>query len=178
MEAAEFHDCEFTGMALAGAVLDSCRFLSCRFLRCDLSLVKIPDTRFGGCTFEDGRMPGVNWTQGMWLAQDLHGPNVMVRCDVSMGDFSDLDLCDAEFRDCRARDVSFREARLARATFDGTDCGGADFRGADLTAARFVGALDLAIDPKVTTVTGITLDTGGAQAILAGLGVVIETPPG
>jgi uncharacterized protein YjbI with pentapeptide repeats len=171
---AEFRECTFTGVAFSGLEVRRCRFVECRFIRCDLSVMKPIDSGFAGCSFEDGRLTGIDWRAGRWPKDPMHESNRFERCDLGLSDFSDLNLPGLVVTECRAREVNFRNAKLGGADFSGTDCTGTDFAGADLSGARLVGAAAVHLDPRVTRLTGAVLDADGARRLLAVLGIEIE----
>ena len=168
---AEFRGCTFAGADLHGVLVRSSRFIECHFERCDLSLWRPVDSLFGASRFEDCRMLGIDWTLAVWPRVPLHGPNVFVRCEMSMGTFANLDLGPVTFEECRLRDVSYRETRMDGGRLDRSDCLGADFHGADLTGAGLVGVDGLAVDPRVTKLEGASVDGVAGAAILDMLGI-------
>jgi uncharacterized protein YjbI with pentapeptide repeats len=171
---AEFRSCTFIGCDFSGAQIRKSRFVDCHFQRCDLSLFKPTDSVFGGSRFEDCRMLGVDWTMAVWARVPLHEPTVFVRCDLSLGTFTDLDLALVTFEECRLREVSYRNARLVGARFQGSDCEAADFLGADLTDACLTGVRGLWVDPRTTKLEGATVDATSAVVILESLGINLD----
>jgi uncharacterized protein YjbI with pentapeptide repeats len=170
----EFIGCAFGGASLASSELRACRFVECTFARCDFAVARLVDSFMTGCTFEDCRLPGIDWPRGRWADHQLHGPNAFERCDLSMGVFDDLDLSALVMTGCKVRDASFRGTKLIGANLQGSDLDGTDFTGADLSHARLTDTPGLALDPRLSDLTGATVDFAAAMGIVGTLGVAIE----
>jgi len=167
----DFEDCVFRRCAFPGAIFRACEFTSCTFLQCDLALVRLTNSSFSGCRFEDSKLIGVNWAEARWAASKLWRPVHFVRCVLDHSTFLGLDLTDVSFEECVAHDVDFREANLTRALFRGTDLDRSLFAGTDLTEADLSGARNYRIHPAENKIKKAKFSMPEAMSLLEGLDI-------
>lgn len=169
----EFEDCSFTKCSFRETVFRSCSFMDCVFAECDLSLMKMPGSKFSGVSFRDCKMMGINWTEACWPQTKLRDPVGFVRCILNHSTFFGLDMTGLRLEGCTAIDVDFREARMARSHFQGTDLSGSSFAATELTEADFSTARNYSIDVRENIVKGAVFSLPEAIALLAGIDVVV-----
>jgi uncharacterized protein YjbI with pentapeptide repeats len=169
----EFYDCVFLRCSLGESVFRNCRFVNCVFRECDLSLVRVPDSRFTSTRFENSRVVGVNWTEADWPQAGLGDPIGFFESAISHSTFMGLSLIDVEIRDCVAIDVDFREANLSRADFTGTDLSRSLFSSTDLSEADLSRARNYQIDPGQNRLKQARFSLPEAMSLLYSLDIVL-----
>ncbi|HZJ93424.1 MAG TPA: pentapeptide repeat-containing protein, partial [Thiopseudomonas sp.] len=64
----EFEECSFIDCTFTSATFENCNFINCSFTRCQLSLIRVPYTRFFAISFVECKVLGVDWTRANWSA--------------------------------------------------------------------------------------------------------------
>jgi fluoroquinolone resistance protein len=169
----EFYDCVFLRCSLVESVFRKCHFVNCAFRECDLSLVRVPDSRFTSTQFENSKVVGVNWTEADWPQAGLGTPVGFLKSAISHSTFIGLSLSDMEIRDCVATDVDFREANLSRAVFAGTDLARSLFSSTDLSEADLSRARNYQIDPGQNRLEQARFSMPEAMSLLYSLDIVL-----
>ncbi len=171
----EFDSCSFDGCVLSECSFYRCRFAGCRFSNCDLSVLRVPNTRFVDVGFTGSKLVGVDWTKA--------GDSVVSRMPLSVGFdgcvlnlsiFFGLQLKGSRLARCTAHEVDFAEADLSEADCSGSDFAGSTFLHTDLTRANFTGATGYAINPAANTVKKARFSLPEAVSLLSGFDVIIE----
>ena len=166
-----FEECVFRRCAFPGTMFRSCDFTSCLFLRCDLGLVRLLNSSFSGCRFEDSKLLGINWTEARWAASKLWRPVHFFRCVLDHSTFLGLDLTEVHIEECVAHDVDFRDSNLTRALFRGTDLDGSLFANTDLTEADLSAARNYRIRSAENRLRGTKFSMPEAMSLLEGLDI-------
>jgi fluoroquinolone resistance protein len=170
----EFYDCVFLRCSFDESVFRNCRFANCVFRECDLSLMRVPDSRFTSTRFENSKVVGVNWTEADWPQAGLGNPIGFFTSAISHSTFMGLSLRDIEIRNCVAIDVDFREANLSRADFAGTDLSRCLFSSTDLSEADLSRARNYLIDPGQNVLRQARFSLPEAMSLLYSLDIVLE----
>ncbi|QUJ69865.1 pentapeptide repeat-containing protein (plasmid) [Photobacterium sp. GJ3] len=134
----EFEDCEFTDCNFSESTLKHCKFINCYFDRCNLSLIRIPQSRFFGVTFVESKLVGVDWTQAHWPSFNVDHELRFRNSILNDASFFGLTLNELELTECKLHDVDFREgdfkaAKMTFCDFTHSLFMRTDLRGADLT---------------------------------------------
>ncbi|WP_370894063.1 pentapeptide repeat-containing protein [Janibacter sp. GXQ6167] len=169
----EFEDCTFERVTLVGAGLIRCTLRDCTVVESDLSRVDLTDTLVGGCTIRDSRALGVAWAQTRTSGL-IAEPWTVVDSRLDDSSFIGMSLIEARFVGCRMRGVDFDDADLRRARFDSCDLAGARFVRTDLRDADLRSSVELTLDPRDNTVTGLRLDPAEALGLLTPFGIVVD----
>jgi fluoroquinolone resistance protein len=175
VEGVEFEDCHFTRCRFPSTALRGCAFVNCVFESCDLSLLKVPGSRFTSAEFSDCKLIGVDWCEASALT-GLTTSLRFTRCVLSYAFFVKLDLTGARFEECEARETDFTGATLQRASFVRSDLEGAKFLETDLREADFTGAHGYVIDPTRNKVKKARFALPEAIGLLKAFGVVVKLP--
>lgn len=171
----EFEDCQFRRCRFPSSTFRGCAFVNCVFDSCDLSLLKIPFSRFTSVRFTDCKLIGVDWSETSSLT-GLTTSMSFQRCVLSYGFFLKLDLTGAQFVECEARETDFTGATLQRASFVKSDLEGAKFLETDLREADFTGATGYVIDPTRNKVKKARFSLPEVIGLLKAFGVVVKLP--
>jgi fluoroquinolone resistance protein len=169
----EFYDSVFVRCSFAESVFRNCRFVNCVFQGCDLSLVRVPETRFSSTRFENSKVIGVNWTQADWPTAGLGNPVGFFKSAISHSTFIGLSLKGIQIKDCVAVDVDFREADLSQADFSGTDLSKSIFGNTILSEADFSRARNYHIDPAQNVLKQAKFSLPEAMSLLYSLDIVL-----
>jgi uncharacterized protein YjbI with pentapeptide repeats len=169
----EFYDCVFLHSSFAESVFRRCRFVNCVFRECDLSVIKMPASRFTSTRFESSKLIGVNWTEAHWPKSGLANPVSFSKCALSHSTFIGLSLPSIQIRDCVARDVDFREADLSHADFRGTDLSESIFGKTNLSEADLSRARNYRIDPGQNTLKRAKFSLPEAMSLLHSMDIVL-----
>lgn len=176
VEGVAFQDCTFKDCHFSESVWRKCRFEGSTFQRCDLSLIKLPRTRFKETRFKDCRLVGVNWCDADWEERSLLSPQRVDfdSCLLDHDIFIGLDLKDTGFKNCRARGADFENADLTRADFHGAHLEKARFINCNLTEADFTRAAGYAINARHNTLHKTRFSLPEAVSLLHSLDIILE----
>ena len=169
----EFYDCVFFRGQFVEAVFRRCRFVNCVFRECDLSLVKVPESRFTSTRFENSKVVAVNWTDAQWPKSGLAGPISFFKSAISHSTFIGLSLKGIKIKDCAAVDADFREADLSQADFGGTDLSKSLFTNTNLSEADFSRARNYHIDPGQNELKQAKFSLPEAMALLHSMDIIL-----
>ena len=98
----EFFKCRFDGCLFFQGVFRRCRFEQCVFEKCDLSVMKVPESRFIDVEFQKCKMLGIDWSQAAMPAS-----LAFEGCNVSQSTFQRLALPKMKLVGCIVREVDF-----------------------------------------------------------------------
>lgn len=166
----EFDDCTFDKCDFSHTAFKNCKFITCHFLHCNLSVMQVLDSQFNGCSFEDSKVIGVDWTKASWSALTQRAPK-FIRCVLNDSSFWGLELEAIMISGCEARDVDFRESNLKKANLCDTDFTNALFRNTIMIEANFTHASNFDIDVRVNDIKGAKFSRYEAIRLLGGLGI-------
>jgi fluoroquinolone resistance protein len=169
----EFHDCVFFHSSLVESVFRQCRFVECVFTECDLSLMRVPESRFTSTRWESCKVIGVNWAEADWPKTGLANPIGFFKSAISHSTFIGLALTGIVIKDCVATDVDFREADLSGADFGGTDLSQSLFGHTDLSEADLSCARNYYIDPSQNVLRQARFSLPEAMSLLHSMDIVL-----
>ncbi|HQQ62192.1 MAG TPA: pentapeptide repeat-containing protein [Pseudomonadales bacterium] len=169
----EFDGCTFRDCDFSEAVFSKCKFIDCRFLQCNLSVVKVPFSKFADVVFEACKLVGVDWTKAAWSSLSLASPLTFRECILNDSSFFRLALKEMVMEGCKARDVDFRECNLEEADFGYTDLANSLFNKTNLSRANFAEAVHYDIDILVNGIKGAKFSRYEAVRLLEGLGIAL-----
>jgi len=165
----EFFECRFEGCKFLRTVFRRCRFEQCVFEKCDVSLLRVPESRFVGVRFLHAKLLGIDWTQAATpLTLAFHGSNV------SHSMFILLSLQKMEMVECVAREVDFTGTNLTRANLAKTDFLGSRFVDTNLEYADFSKAVNYSIDPRTNRLKKAVFSMPEAASLLSAFDVVLK----
>ncbi|MDQ2787279.1 MAG: pentapeptide repeat-containing protein [Chloroflexota bacterium] len=171
----DFAACVFDRCVFTESAFSHCSFTDCRFTGCDLSLARVPGSRFTDTRFDASKLLGVDWTKaGDAVISKLFLSVHFDDCLLNYATFFGLALRRSRFTDCIAREVDFRDADLTEAVCTTTDFTGSKFHHTNLTKADFRRATGYAINPATNTVTRARFSLPEAVSLLSGFDIVIE----
>lgn len=172
---ADFAACHFDRCIFAESVFSHCAFTDCHFTGCDLSLARVPGSRFTDVRFASSKLLGVDWAAaGDAVISKLFLSVHFDDCLLNYASFFGLTLRRGRFVGCIAREVDFREADLTEASCTRTDFADSKFHHTNLTKADFRRATNYAINPATNTVTKARFSLPEAVSLLSGFDIVIE----
>ncbi len=171
-----FVSCIFEKCTFIEAVFERCRFQECTFRLCDLSLARLPNSQLEKTTFQQCRMPGINWCAADWASHALlKRKNVdFLECLLDHNIFIHLDLSETSFRDSRVRQCDFEGAVLVGADFHQSDLNMTRFVQCDLSKANFTGADNYQINAAENTLHKTRFSLPEAVALLHSLDIILE----
>ncbi len=171
----DFVGCIFDRCIFTEGAFSHCSFTDCRFVGCDLSLARVPGSRFTDVRFASSKLLGIDWTKGgdaviSKLFLSVHFDD----CLLNYATFFGLALRRGRFVGCIAREVDFREADLTEAVCSTSDFTGSKFHHTNLTKADFRHATGYAINPATNTVAKARFSLPDAVSLLSAFDIVIE----
>jgi uncharacterized protein YjbI with pentapeptide repeats len=169
--AKQFDGCTFRDCDFSEAVFRKCRFIDCQFIQCNLSVAKVPQSRFSDVGFEACKLVGIDWTKAAWSSLSLASPIAFRQCILNDSSFFGLELKELVMADCKAHDTDFRECMLSEADFGYTDLAHSLFNRTNLTRANFAEARNYDIDILVNEIKGAKFCRHEAVRLLDGLGI-------
>ncbi len=171
----DFTGCVFDRCVFTECAFSHCSFADCRFTGCDLSLARVPGSRFTDTRFHASKLLGVDWTKaGDAVISKLFLSVHFDDCLLNYATFFGLTLRRGRFVGCIAHEVDFRDADLTEAVCTRTDFTGSKFHHTNLTKADFRHATGYAINPATNTVTKARFSLPEAVSLLSGFDIVIE----
>ncbi len=171
----DFTGCVFDRCVFTECAFSHCSFADCRFTGCDLSLARVPGSRFTDTRFHTSKLLGVDWTKaGDAVISKLFLSVHFDDCLLNYATFFGLTLRRGRFVGCIAYEVDFRDADLTEAVCTRTDFTGSKFHHTNLTKADFRHATGYAINPATNTVTKARFSLPEAVSLLSGFDIVIE----
>lgn len=175
IQSSEFYECTFKNCQFNETVFQSCTFNECLFEECDLSMVRLPYSKFQETQFKKSKLVGVNWTEVNWTHQGLLKKKTVDfdECVLDYGVFIGLKLAEVQMRRCSARHASFEDVDLTGADCTKTDFADGRFIGADLTKADFTGARNYAINAQQTTLHKTKFSLPEAVSLLRSLDIIL-----
>lgn len=166
-----FDNCTFKGCDFSEAVFSKCKFMDCRFVQCNLSIAKVPYSKFSDVVFEECKLVGVDWTRAAWSRLSLASPISFRQCILNDSSFFLLEMKEMVMASCKAHDVDFRECNLEAADFGYTDLAHSLFNKTNLSGANFAEAVNYDIDILVNEIRGAKFCRYEAVRLLEGLGI-------
>lgn len=166
-----FDGCTFRDCDCSDAVFSKCKFVDCQFIACNLSLAKVPHSKFVDVVFEACKLVGVDWTRAAWSSLALASPLTFRQCILNDSSFFRLHLPEMVMDTCKAHDVDFRECNLTEADFTYTDFTNSLFNKTNLTRANFAEAVQYDIDIHLNTLKGAKFCRYEAVRLLEQLGI-------
>jgi uncharacterized protein YjbI with pentapeptide repeats len=139
------------------------------FEKCDLSVMKVPESRFIDVAFQKCKMLGIDWSQAAMPAT-----LAFEGCNVSQSTFQRLALPKMKLVGCIAREVDFTGANLNGARLMKTDLLGSRFVDTNLSGADFSHATNYAIDPTVNRIKKAVFTLPEAMSLLSAFGIVLK----
>ncbi|UTM59631.1 pentapeptide repeat-containing protein [Photobacterium sp. CCB-ST2H9] len=167
----EFEDCEFHDCHFSESTFKNCKFINCQFYRCNLSLLKIPQTRFFGVSFVECKLVGVDWTQANWPAFNIDHELKFRKCILNDGSFFGLTLNELVLDECKLHDVDFREGDFKHSSMTYCDFTHSLFMRTDLRRVDFTESTQYNIHVLENSVEGARFSRFEALHLLESLGV-------
>jgi fluoroquinolone resistance protein len=172
----DFEDCRFDSCSFQEAEFSACTFRESLFVGCNLSVMKVPNSRFVDVTFQRCKVTGVNWTAAQLSAIGM-ALTFEEQCVLDYSVFLGLKLRNTAFRHSTAREVDFTDADLSGCDFSGTDLSGARFNRTNLSKAHLEGAFGYSIDLSANQLTGTRVSLPEAGSLLQLMGIhVVDNP--
>ncbi|WP_415229823.1 pentapeptide repeat-containing protein [Psychromonas sp.] len=112
----EFEDCEFNDCDFSSAVFARCKFLNCSFNCCNLSLIKIPYSRFFEVSFAECKLLGIDWTRAYWPSFHLDSELKFSKCILNDSSFFGLTLNELKFDQCKLHEVDLRDGDFSNSS--------------------------------------------------------------
>src|SRR5690554_96272 len=167
----EFEDCQFVDCNFSQTEFKHCKFVNCEFVRCNLSLTKIPLSRFTEVTFRECKMVGIDWTRAQWSSYQFHSELKFYKCILNDSSFFGLELHEVVMEECKAHDVDFRDTKLNGASLTYTDFSNSLFGRTNLSGADLSEATNYSIDVLENNLNKATFSRYEALSLLDSLGI-------
>ena len=176
IHAVEFTECTFNNCNFSESIFKHCMFEKCEFLDCNLSLVKVPGSRFLDVNFIKSKLIGINWSEGVFKTKSLlqRKPFDFNHCVLNHSVFFGLDLEDIKMSRCSVINANFEETNLSRADCSKSDFKNAHFNRTNLTETNFIGAVNYAISSQANTLKKTRFSLPEAISLLYNLDIVLE----
>jgi len=142
----EFEDCEFNDCDFLSAIFEGCKFLNCSFTRCNLSLIKIPNSRFFEVEFVDCKLVGIDWTRAYWPTYYIDSELKFSRCILNDSSFFSLTLNELTLDGCKLHEVDFREGDFSNSSMLNSDFTNSLFMKTNLQNVDFTESYNFAIN--------------------------------
>ncbi|HKM38571.1 MAG TPA: pentapeptide repeat-containing protein [Thiopseudomonas sp.] len=167
----EFEECSFIDCTFTSATFENCNFINCSFARCQLSLIRVPYTRFFAISFVECKVLGVDWTRANWSAYHKDFEISFRQCILNDSSFFGLTLQALVLDECKVQDVDFREGDFSHAVMTYSDFTHSLFMRTNLQSANFAEATQYSINILENQVQGAKFSKHEAVYLLEGLGI-------
>lgn len=167
----EFEECSFIDCTFTSATFENCNFINCSFARCQLSLIRVPYTRFFAISFVECKVLGVDWTRANWSAYHKDFEISFRQSILNDSSFFGLTLQALVLDECKVQDVDFREGDFSHAVMTYSDFTHSLFMRTNLQSANFAEATQYSINILENQVQGAKFSKHEAVYLLEGLGI-------
>lgn len=167
----EFEECSFIDCTFTSATFENCNFINCSFTRCQLSLIRVPYTRFFAISFVECKVLGVDWTRANWSAYHKDFEISFRQSILNDSSFFGLTLQALVLDECKVQDVDFREGDFSHAVMTYSDFTHSLFMRTNLQSANFAEATQYSINILENQVQGAKFSKHEAVYLLEGLGI-------
>ena len=165
----ECYQTEIRGAKLGGSTLTRWIFEDCRFIHCDLSNIQFDEVVLQNCHFEDCRLLGIDWRRAKTLNLEVS----FTQCQLSLSNFSGMQLKGLNLKSSDCSDVDFTQTNLEDANFENSALKGVLFGKTRLNSADLSQAHDVLVDPESNTVKGLKLSVTAALSMARRFGIEI-----
>lgn len=169
VESVEFDGCTFINCDLSQSRFYKCSFIDCSFIRSNLSVIQLKLSRFSDVSFDECKMPGIDWTQISRPNLIFYSPIKFNKCILNDSSFFGLDFPELEMIESKAHNVDFREGTFKKSNFTYTSFSQSLFNNTDLSESDFCEARDYQIDINFNQVKGAKFTRHEALSLLEGL---------
>lgn len=167
----EFEECSFIDCTFTSATFENCNFINCSFTRCQLSLIRVPFTRFFAISFVECKVLGVDWTRANWSAYHKDFEISFRQSILNDSSFFGLTLQALVLDECKVHDVDFREGDFSHAVMTYSDFTHSLFMRTNLQSVNFAEATQYSINILENQVQGAKFSKHEAVYLLEGLGI-------
>ena len=171
VECTEFDGCTFINCDLSETLFYKCKFIDCSFVRSNLSVINLKFSQFSDVSFDECKMPGIDWTQVSRPNLIFYAPVKFNKCILNDSSFFGLDFPELEIIECKAHNVDFREGDFKKSNFSYTSFSQSLFNNTNLKEVNFCEAVDYQIDINLNTVKGARFTRQNALCLLESLGI-------
>ena len=144
--AIEFEECHFKECDFSESIFERCKFINCTFDQCNLSLVKVPYTRFFEIVFTGCKLVGVDWTRAYWPSFNIDSELQFKQCILNDMSMFGLTLNYLQLEECKVHDADFRDGDFAHASITYCDLLNSLFMHTNLTGVDFTESQNFSID--------------------------------
>lgn len=167
----EFEQCVFNDCDFSETEFTRCKFTNCTFNRCNLSLLKVPHSRFYDVNFSDCKLVGVDWTRAAWSSFNLSAELTFTRCILNDASFFGLSLNELRLDECKLHDVDLREADFSNSSMTYCDFSNSLFMRTNLHNVDLTDSTNFNIDVMQNRVAKAKFSRYEALALLDSLGI-------
>ncbi|MBE1275331.1 pentapeptide repeat-containing protein [Enterovibrio baiacu] len=167
----EFEECEFIDCHFSSAEFRSSKFINCTFTRCNLSLLRIPFSKFNEVVFNACKMVGIDWTRAEWPTYRVDAELTFTQCILTDASFFGLTLHSLSMTECKLHDVDFRDGDFTESTLTYCDFDRAQFMRTNLQNADFTESTNVFLNVLENRVAGAKFSRYEALNLLESLGI-------
>ncbi|GEM78003.1 pentapeptide repeat-containing protein [Vibrio superstes] len=167
----EFEECEFVDCDFSGAKLSNCRFINCSFVRCNLSLIKIPNSRWYQVAFNESKLVGIDWTTAHWPSFHADCELSFKHCILNDCSWFGLTLQELTITECKLHDADFREGDFSQSSMTYCDFRHSLFMRTNLEQVDFTESSNLGIDLNNNRLSGAKFSRFEALNLLESLNI-------
>lgn len=169
-EKSSYEACRFIGLDFTAVKVSQSKFLDCTFEECNLSNCSLVDTVLNGVSFYNCKLLGLHFEYANAFGFSCQFDN----CLLKHASFYQMNLQNCKFLNCDLEGVEFTEVKAMGVSFDGSNLLNAHFERSDLRKARFIGVQNLQIDPELNSMKEATLQAAQLPGLLLKYGLNIQ----
>ncbi|WP_028023936.1 pentapeptide repeat-containing protein [Enterovibrio calviensis] len=171
VESIEFEECEFRDCHFSEATFRQCKFINCTFTRCNLSLMKIPYSRFSDISFVECKLVGIDWTFADWPSYRADADMSFRQCIMNDNSFFGLTLRGLTLKECKLHDADFREGDFSDASMTYCDFTNSVFMRTNLQNADFTESANVFLSVLDNNISAAKFSRYEALGLLEALGI-------
>lgn len=167
---ADYEACTFIECNFSNTFLDNQNFVDCEFIGCDLTNANIAHTTFNVATFTKCKLLGLNFVTCNPMFLSLHFKD----CNLSLSNFSQMDLNNIHFIDCSLEQVDFTNTQLISSVFKGSNLKNCIFSNTNLDKADLTTVTNLMLNPEENSLKKTRINLHSLPGLLKKYDIVVE----
>jgi fluoroquinolone resistance protein len=168
-EKSSYEACRFIGLDFTAVKVSQSKFLDCTFEECNLSNCSLVDTVLNGVSFYNCKLLGLHFEYANAFGFSCQFDN----CLLKHASFYQMNLQNSSLINCQLEGADFTEIKAHGTSFEGSQLLGAIFEKCDLRKANFKGTQHLTLDPTLNTLKEAKIPIHQLPGLLAKYGLVI-----
>lgn len=169
-EKSSYEACRFIGLDFTAVKVSQSKFLDCTFEECNLSNCSLVDTVLNCVSFYNCKLLGLHFEYANAFGFSCQFDN----CLLKHASFYQMNLQNCKFLNCDLEGVEFTEVKAMGVSFEGSHLLSAHFERSDLSRADLTGVTELTLDPEFNSMKGAKIQFAQLPGLLVKYGLNIQ----